>query len=75
MQSGRSRIGVVTRDGTEDGQILGYFSMEDILEEIIQEEISDEKDHVAPRRTNTTGQLEILKMLRNKKNERADLIV
>jgi CBS domain containing-hemolysin-like protein len=44
LQRGISRIGVVTEDGRPTGRIMGYFSMEDVVEEIIQEEIQDEKD-------------------------------
>jgi CBS domain containing-hemolysin-like protein len=44
FQHGHSRIAAVTRDGYPTSQILGYFSMEDVVEAIIQEEISDEKD-------------------------------
>jgi CBS domain containing-hemolysin-like protein len=44
FQHGHSRIAAVTRDGYPTSQILGYFSMEDVVEAIIQEDISDEKD-------------------------------
>ena len=44
LQVGHSRLGVVTVDGSASGTVVGYFSMEDVLEEIIQEEIEDEKD-------------------------------
>ena len=44
FQSGESRIGVVTTTGYPDGTVRGYFSMEDVVEAIIQEEIADEKD-------------------------------
>jgi CBS domain containing-hemolysin-like protein len=44
FQNGHSRIAAVTKDGYPSSQILGYFSMEDVVEAIIQEEISDEKD-------------------------------
>lgn len=44
FQSGTSRIGVVTSDGYPESPIIGYFSLEDVLEAIIQEDISDEKD-------------------------------
>lgn len=46
MQCGISRIAAVTTDGTAKGDLIGYFSLEDIVEEIIQEEVSDEKDTV-----------------------------
>lgn len=44
LQDGSSRLGAVTSTGNSGGEVVGYFSMEDVLEEIIQEEISDEKD-------------------------------
>jgi metal transporter CNNM len=44
LQDGSSRLGAVTSTGDAEGDVVGYFSMEDVLEEIIQEEISDEKD-------------------------------
>jgi hypothetical protein len=44
FQSGESRIGVVTSNGYPDGEVKGYFSMEDVVEAIIQEDIADEKD-------------------------------
>lgn len=44
MQVGMNRIGVVTRDGTSQSEVLGYFTLEDVMEEIIGEEIDDEKD-------------------------------
>ena len=30
--------------GTPYGTVLGYFTLEDVLEEVIQEDIEDEKD-------------------------------
>jgi CBS domain containing-hemolysin-like protein len=44
FQNGHSRIAAVTKDGYPSSPMLGYFSMEDVVEAIIQEEISDEKD-------------------------------
>lgn len=44
FQSGQSRIGAVTTDGYPSSPIIGYFSLEDVVEAIIQEDISDEKD-------------------------------
>lgn len=44
FQNGLSRIAAVTTDGYPTSPVLGYFSMEDVVEAIIQEEIQDEKD-------------------------------
>ena len=49
MQTGKSRIGVVSSDGTSFGDIHGYFTLEDVMENIIQEEINDETDAVLKR--------------------------
>lgn len=44
FQSGLSRVGAVTQNGSNKSSVIGFFSMEDVVEEIIQEEIHDEKD-------------------------------
>lgn len=44
FQHGLSRIAAVTTDGYPTSPVIGYFSMEDVVEAIIQEEIQDEKD-------------------------------
>ncbi|CAE7831130.1 MAM3, partial [Symbiodinium microadriaticum] len=45
LKSGASRIAAVTKDGFSRSGVMGFFSMEDVMEAIIQEEIEDEKDY------------------------------
>jgi CBS domain containing-hemolysin-like protein len=45
LKSGESRIAAVTITGFSSSPVIGFFSLEDIMEAIIQEEIEDEKDY------------------------------
>ena len=44
LKGGASRIAAVTTDGFSRSGVMGFFSLEDVMEAIIQEEIEDEKD-------------------------------
>lgn len=70
MQCGISRIAVVTSDGSCNSSVIGYFSLEDIIEEIIQEEVSDEKDTQALN-MKTLQRNNSYKWLKNKHLERS----
>ena len=58
LKGGSSRIAAVTSDGSSRSEVIGFFSLEDVMEAIIQEEIDDEKDfakfYVAKRATTMT---------------------